>query len=432
MTFAKNFISIFLRFLLFSILATAVIGSPASGHTRSESFSKWRLQSGSDWGPGGDKVHISVTMKQDTALKMDWGVADLDSFKQVFVEHTVGKMVLKGDDAPCPLLSSPRIFVSNRTGYVRVEWSLSCTQGTDLTIHNNAFFLQDPSHTHIARLAFGDEPLIEKLFTARDRQWKVRSYAPKKADLRTTGAVGSSLVSYWLIGIDHIISGLDHLAFLLALLLLCRSIRDVIILVTGFTVGHSITLGLGVLGLINPNPQTVQALIGFTIALVAAENVGKATRTSGILGLGLGSAVGLMALFGAFSKVAGPPALTLAGLALFSCCYLSMIGRMADGGVKLRPAITMLFGLIHGFGFAGSLKEIGLPTDRFLSALLGFNLGVETGQLIIVFLFWIGIGMVIRLAPVVHQGFQQRLVTDVVSASLCGLGIFWFVSRAYE
>jgi len=157
----------------------------------------------------------------------------------------------------------------------------------------------------------------------------------KDTDNKKSGPVGSSLYNYWVIGSDHIISRLDHLAFLVGLLLLCRRSRDVIILITGFTIGYSVTLGLGMFGIINPDPKTVDALISFTIAIIALENIGESTQTSGILGLGIGLAIGLLAFFGAYFLKSGPTSLTMAGLALFSLCYLSMSGRMGDKKAKL-------------------------------------------------------------------------------------------------
>ncbi|MCP4681469.1 MAG: HupE/UreJ family protein [Desulfobacterales bacterium] len=313
-----------------------------------------------------------------------------------------------------------------------MEWQVRCSQGTTLAIKNNAYFNKGPNHTHIARIAIDNDPIVEKLFTSRDRQWEIRNSGGIKTGGKNREISGSSLFNYFVIGADHIISGLDHIAFLLGLLLLCRRVRDVIILVTGFTLGHSVTLGLGVLDLINPDPKTVQALIGFTIALVAVENIGEATRTNRSLGMIIGIAGMVMAILGAFFLKSGPPYLTMAGLALFSFCYLCMISQMGDRGFKLRPVVTFLFGLVHGFGFAGSLKEIGLPADRFLSALFGFNIGVEAGQLVIVILLWQAVKMIVRIFPVFQKQFQQRLLTDVIAASLCGLGLFWFISRAYS
>ena len=84
----------------------------------------------------------------------------------------------------------------------------------------------------------------------------------------------TSFGAYVALGVEHILIGVDHIAFLLALLILCRRPREVVLMVTGFTLGHSITLTLAVLGVVEPHAPVIEALIGFTIALVAVENVG--------------------------------------------------------------------------------------------------------------------------------------------------------------
>ena len=121
----------------------------------------------------------------------------------------------------------------------------------------------------------------------------------------------------------------------------------------------------------------------------------------------------------------GVPLVTLLGLALFTGCYLLLVDTR-ERALRWRPTLTVLFGLIHGFGFASVLLEIGLPTDRLILALLGFNVGVEIGQLGIVAALWlIGHQIMGRLSSV-----NYRLIFDATSAVLCALGLFWFVGRA--
>jgi hypothetical protein len=173
------------------------------------------------------------------------------------------------------------------------------------------------------------------------------------------------------------------------------------------------------------NLPLIEALIGFTIALVAAENVGVTTHSNRTLAGVAGATLGTLAVVAAVAGI-GPPVATLAGLALFSACYLALSDtpRLA---LRVRPAATVLFGLVHGFGFASVLLELGIPRDRLLVGLFGFNVGVEIGQLmIVVALSLVG---VLVLRWIVR--FERRLATDAVSAALCGLGLFWFFQRAY-
>jgi hypothetical protein len=139
----------------------------------------------------------------------------------------------------------------------------------------------------------------------------------------------------------------------------------------------------------------------------------------------LAVALALLALASAAFGV-GPSATWLAGLALFTACY----GRLADSSAsvaRLRPALTVVFGLVHGFGFAGVLLDLGLRRDRLVPALLGFNLGVELGQLAFVAALGLGAVALARFAP------RSRAVPvrELASAALCGLGVYWFAGRAY-
>jgi len=110
---------------------------------------------------------------------------------------------------------------------------------------------------------------------------------------------------------------------------------------------------------------------------------------------------------------------------LFTLCYL-MLTRRSESA-RWAVGLAVLFGLVHGFGFAGVLQETGLPDDRLVPALLGFNLGVEAGQVMVVApalaLAWIAA----RRLPDPARIWSAQ----TIAAALCGLGTFWFVSRAF-
>ena len=196
-------------------------------------------------------------------------------------------------------------------------------------------------------------------------------------------------------------------------------------IVTGFTLAHSLTLALAALGRVQPEAAAVEALIGLSIALVAAENGwilsgrGRAIPTAvvgGILAMALAAALGVAAI----------PASTLVGLALFTGCYFGLL-VLLGGPLRLRTALAFCFGLVHGFGFAGVLTEIALPAERLLPALLGFNLGVELGQLVLIASIWPLLLLLGRL----REGRVLRWAVELGTAAVCGLGIHWMVARAY-
>ena len=387
-------------------LGVLVWSSQAAAHTRSQSFSSWHIQDGQARGT------FSVRALEATRLgALEDTVFDLNT---LLVRHLDSRLTLKAGDEPCRT-AGPRARAA-QAGYVRVEWRFACPAQTRLSMTNTAFFEVAPSHLHYARVRVGGGPPVEYLFTDSVRRQVIVADGSEQAARR-----GASFGAYVLLGLEHIMSGVDHLAFVLALLLLCRRVREVVFMVSGFTLGHSLTLSLAVLGVVEPNVPVIEALIGFTIALVAAENIGISSGTGRRLGLvaGLGLAgCGLLRM--------GLPVLSSLGLGLFGVCYFAL-ATSRERAARLRPVLTLVFGLIHGFGFASVLLDLGLPTERLVVALFGFNLGVELGQLGVVALVWAGGQLLIRGVGAA----DYRLATDAASAGLCGLGLFWFVERAF-
>jgi hydrogenase/urease accessory protein HupE len=151
--------------------------------------------------------------------------------------------------------------------------------------------------------------------------------------------VAAVMGTYLILGVEHILIGIDHLLFVFALLLFVDNLRRLVITVTAFTVAHSITLGAATLGLIQVSQAPVEAVIALSILFLAAELSRRPAPTE----------------------------------------------PHADIAVRFPWIVAFIFGLLHGFGFAGALAEIGLPTQAVPLALLFFNLGVELGQLIFIF-----------------------------------------------
>ena len=116
----------------------------------------------------------------------------------------------------------------------------------------------------------------------------------------------------------------------------------------------------------------------------------------------------------------------LLGAALFSANYFMLSGHLRDAA-RLRLVVTLVFGLIHGFGFAADLLELHLPSGQLFSILLGFNLGVEVGQLSLVFVLLGAVWLLVRG----KLALPRPIVVDGISAGLVALGVFWFVSRSY-
>jgi len=122
----------------------------------------------------------------------------------------------------------------------------------------------------------------------------------------------------------------------------------------------------------------------------------------------------------------GLPIYLLVGAAIFAVNYLMLSGHLKDAG-RLRLVVTLVFGLIHGFGFAANLLAMQLPTGRMAELLVGFNLGVEIGQLTLVCALVAAVWLLSR----VKLTLPRPIVVDVASACVAGIGLYWFVSRSY-
>jgi hypothetical protein len=401
------------------LLFCAVGPGSARAHTRSQSFSTWHVAQDGDV-----RVSFSVAAREVTRLVAS--EPEQLELGALMASHLANRLAVRSGEAECTAVGVPRPLAA-RAGHVRVEWRFACPPGVDLEIRGDSFFDVSPSHVHFARVAVGETPALEALFTDAQRSLsvRVRSDSDTAGEADSPRGAGVTFASYVALGVEHILAGLDHVAFLLGLLLLSRRVREIAFLVTGFTLGHSLTLSLAALGVVEPDVGVIEALIGFTIALVAAEAVGVATGANRWLGA-LGAAALLLLAFVSYWAQSGPPVIVLVGLALFTFCYLDLVSSR-EAAIRFGPALTTSFGLVHGFGFASVLMEIGLPGNRLAPALFGFNVGVEIGQLAIVLLAF-GAG---RVASRHLQGDGLRLATEVLSAGLCGLGLFWFVARAF-
>ena len=183
-----------------------------------------------------------------------------------------------------------------------------------------------------------------------------------------------SLTTYLRQGIDHILFGIDHLLFVLALLLIVRDWRMLVKTVTAFTVAHSITLALSIFGLVRLPPGPVEVLIAASILLVAVEAVRREWGGTSI-------------------------------------------------AIEWPWVVAFAFGLLHGFGFAGALQDLGLPQGDIPLALLMFNIGVEVGQLAFIAVVLAAIAAFTRIYAVPRQAV-------LVSSYAIGiLAAFWTIER---
>jgi len=388
-------------------MALAAAG-PASAHTRSESHSVWEIN--------GPNIDLVMTLPEVEVRRLSpIGPPPSDDAVR---RYLIPRVYPSAAGKRCALVP-PVETLSATPGFRKYDFTFRCASTANISITSAAFFDRVPSHTNFAQIqnaATGE--FTEQLIT-RDRQ-SVEVTGGESGRLQS-----ASFFDFIGMGIMHIFTGVDHMSFLLGLVLISRRLKDLVFVVTGFTIGHSLTLALAVTGVIRPHAEYIDALVALTIALIGAENVAVQTQKPVAVAAGLGVFLLGMAALKPLG-LGGLPSLLLLGAALFACNYLMVSGQLQDAG-RLRMVITLVFGLIHGFGFAADLLQMQIPTLRLAELLVGFNVGVEIGQLTLVLAATLLVLGLTRL----KLALPRPIVVDVASAFLVGLGVFWFVSRSY-
>lgn len=244
-------------------------------------------------------------------------------------------------------------------------WTLTCPQslrGQSLNIGGLEKTLTD--------VLVRTEWLDGESFTARLTPDNTR------LDFEKVQLQGGVIKTYFVLGLQHILGGIDHLLFVLAVMLLVTRGRKLFLAITAFTLGHSVTLALATLDIIRLEPSLVEALIAMSIVLMAYE---AARRWNGKTGLTL----------------------------------------------EYPWLVTFSFGLLHGFGFAGALRAIGLPQTDLPAALLFFNVGVEAGQLL-----FIAVVISVVSLPYLKRVKNSSGLMTAASYGIGTVAVFWMLQRA--
>jgi hydrogenase/urease accessory protein HupE len=245
---------------------------------------------------------------------------------------------------------------------IEVEWRSADTVPGRLEVRAE-IFPYDPNHQTFLNVYEGTS-LVRQEVLNRDRS-AILVYTG------TTQGLWAVFTAFTGSGIHHIAIGPDHILFIVGLLLLGGSIRRLLAIVTAFTLGHSVTLALATLQIVEPPARLIEPAIALSIVYVGADNL--------------------------------------------------LVGQR---GRDVRPWVALFFGLVHGFGFASVLRETGLPARALGLSLFSFNLGVEIGQAAIV--------ITVSAALRALRGHNAILAARVATAgSVCVLlaGAFWFVER---
>jgi hydrogenase/urease accessory protein HupE len=266
----------------------------------------------------------------------------------------------------CTNVTTPRASMINNAFTER--WTVTCAGGLS------------GGTIHIAGLSATMTDVLVRL-ERLDGTTQLTRLTPSAPSFVVAAAAGAMAVArtYTVLGVEHILSGMDHLLFVLALLIITRGSWRLLKTVTAFTVAHSITLSLAALGVVHVPPAPVEAVIALSIVFVAAEIVHSRQ---------------------------GRPGLT----------------------ERAPWVVAFTFGLLHGFGFAGALSQIGLPQHDIPLALLCFNVGVEVGQL----LFIASVFAVVAVARHITRRValpQPVWAWRVVPYAIGSVSAFWLIQR---
>jgi hypothetical protein len=290
--------------------------------------------------------------------------AELDVLRPEEVARTVGVSV---DGTPCALRGSSVAPAQDDGVAVTATWECPRPPGK-LRMELGFLDRLSEGHLHVALLHL---PGVTVQRTAR-------AGAPiLEVEAQPSAWAGAG--RFLRLGAEHIFQGSDHIAFLIGVLLLGGSFRQLVGIVTAFTVAHSVTLALATLGWVVPPPRLIEPLIALSIVAVGVEN--------------------LLSLRAPLSA------------------------ERVRAAIGHRWRLTFGFGLVHGFGFAGALRALDLPRALLAPSLLTFNLGVELGQLVIVALVWPLLRWLRGVRGMWPAGIRWA------SAGVAALGVYWLLER---
>lgn len=360
------------------LLAVLVAAPPAAAHRPSDAYLTLRVDDRTihgQWDIALRDLDFAIGLDTNDDGRITWG--ELDTRREAIGAYALARLDLDADAAPCARHATD--LMVDRHGedaYAVVYFVAACAAApTELRVSYRLFFDLDPQHRGLARV--DSAGIIATSVLSPDQPtWRVEVGARQP---------WQTALTYLREGVRHILTGFDHLLFLISLLLPAvlrptprgwrpidrpgEAAGEVLRVVTAFTVAHSITLGLATLGWISVPPRVVEPLIAASIVLAAVNNIYPLV-TQGLW------------------------------------------------------AVAFAFGLVHGIGFADALKDLGLPGGALLLPLFSFNLGVEVGQLLVV-------AVVLPLALLLRRsGLYQTLGLRFGSLCIAAVAALWMIERA--
>lgn len=358
----------------------------------------------------------------DTNDNSELDPEELDRARSRLTDYLDRKLTFKNSGSVCAPGETVFELTAGRRLLVRRSYACPArTEGTplgSLSVDSSIFMEDTGGHRIAAKFVLGKTPIHHVFLPERQHFEFDASAAPETPGGLAHGSAplhGSAkpakltpkedvpFLGWVREGIKHILLGFDHVLFVIGLVVVVRRFRELALVVTSFTLAHSITLALGATGMVSVASRLVESLIAASIVYVAWDNFRRFGRRSPE---------------GEGAHRAEAPEETEAG---------EGVGDVSGEPRALkRHYLTFGFGLVHGFGFASVLTELGLPTRGLLGALFGFNVGVELGQL----------ALVAPLYPLVrylHRKRAHELLLVRISSGLIGaLGSLWLLDRAFD
>jgi HupE / UreJ protein len=392
------------RTALVVLLCAAV---PAAAHDRTVSYSTWDID--------GARVHVTARVTALDVSRLPWAApagADLDRRLGAYLAE---RLTLYADGAPCAVTGDP-MRLATTAEQIAFAWDIACPSSRGLQVRTALLLDVAPSHLHLARVHLAGHLTLERVLSDAERTWTI-------GDAAAPASIGNPFADFLLLGCSHGFTA-GAVIFLIGLLLVGGTARDVVRIVIGFTTAYSIALGLAVFGVARPNRAPLDALIGLSIALVAAENLWLAGGRRPVVRWTVAALLVLLA--GSSARGHGSvPALTLIGVATSVACYCALAVRVPRPA-PLRAAVAFAFGLVHGFGSAAVLAA-ALPADRPALALFGFNAGVDLIAIAVALVLWASLHLMQRDV----DGRLHPAVVEYGSAVILMCGVYWFFSRSY-
>jgi hydrogenase/urease accessory protein HupE len=303
---------------------------------------------------------------------------------------TEGLTLDRNNKEVTPMVEKMKLVKKENKEFVSTTMTFPAFSPGDTIVYNDGFYFNDTGANYVDLISadfMGQTS--EAVLQGKERTWTIlltevqQEQGQDQTTQPDTGTAQdhpeavkpveksstSSWFSFFKLGTLHILTGYDHLLFLFALLLRKQTFKQYAAIVTSFTIAHSITLSLAVLGWITLPSRFVEAVIAFSICYVAAENI--------------------------FRKE-----------------------------IRRRWTITFLFGLIHGLGFASILREMSIPKSHLAVALVNFNLGIEAVQLSLVLLL-------LPLLSYIFKLKSSRKIVIYSSYAIVAMGAIWFIQRLF-